>query len=109
MKKPAPGPRTVRVIGKTFAIEYVDKVDDEDSAGEHRRDAQLIKVRVGQHPETLRETLLHEVIHAVEEQLDLGMKERQVHSLAIGLFQVLRENRDLVEFITAAVKESGRK
>ena len=76
MKKPAPGPRTVRVIGKTFAIEYVDKVDDEDSAGEHRRDAQLIKVRVGQHPETLRETLLHEVIHAVEEQLDLGMKER---------------------------------
>ena len=109
MKKPAPGPRTVRVIGKTFAIEYVEAVDDEGNSGEHRRDDQLIKIKLKQHPETLRETLLHEVIHAVEEQLDLGMKERQVHSLAIGLFQVLRENRDLVEFITAAVKESGRK
>ena len=103
MKKPAPGPRTVRVIGKTFAIEYVEAVDDEGNSGEHRRDDQLIKIKLKQHPETLRETLLHEVIHAIDEQLDLGMKEQQVHRLAIGLFQVLRENGDFVRFITASI------
>ena len=110
MKPAAGGPESILVIGKTFAVEDVDKVDDEDSSGEQRRDQQLIKVKAGQHPETLRETLLHELIHAIEEQLGLDMKERQVHSLAIGLFQVLRENPALVRFVTATTtKGSGRK
>lgn len=104
----AAGPESIRVIGKTFTIHYVDKVDDDDSSGEQRRDQQLIKVKTGQHPETLRETLLHEIIHAIEEQIDLGMKERQVHSLAIGLFQVLRENPALVRFLTAPTKGGRR-
>ena len=108
MKKPAPGPRTVRVIGKTFAIEYVEAVDDEGNSGEHRRDDQLIKIKLKQHPETLRETLLHEVIHAIDEQLDLGMKEKQVHRIAIGLFQVLRENPAFVEFLTAQASKRGK-
>lgn len=106
--KQASGPAAILIIGKTFAVEYVDKVDDDDSSGEQRRDLQLIKVKGGQHPETLRETLLHEVIHAVEEQIALKLKERQVHALAMGLFQVMRENPALVRFLTAPTKGGRR-
>lgn len=100
MKKTAPGPCTVRVMGKTYSIQYVEKVDEKDSLGEHELHVQVIKIRENQHAESKRETLLHELVHAIDEQLDLGMKEHQVHRLAIGLFQVLRENDHLVTFLT---------
>lgn len=93
-------PQSIQVLGKTYAVEFVDKVDDKDSFGEHEMSTQKIKIKNEQHHESSRETLLHEVIHAVEEQLDLGMKEKQVHGLAVGLFQVLRENAALLAFIT---------
>ena len=53
--------------------------------------------------------LLHEILHAIDEQLDMRLKHRQVHALAVAIMQVLRENDDLVGFLTASVKDSGRK
>lgn len=92
-------PKTVRVVGKTYTVNFVEKIDEKDSCGEQERDAQQIKIKINQHHESARETLLHEVIHAVEEQLSLGLKEKQVHCLAIGMFQVLNENPDLVKYL----------
>lgn len=102
-------PKRVRIIGKNYKIRHVKKVDKAHSFGEHDVAWQLIKVRRNQCFEALRDTTMHEVTHAVEEQLDLGMKERQVHALAAGLLQVLRENPSLVRFLTAKNRRSGRK
>lgn len=102
-------PKRVRIIGKNYKIRHVKKVDKAHSFGEHDVAWQLIKVRRNQCFEALRDTTMHEVTHAVEEQLDLGMKERQVHALAAGLLQVLRENPSLVRFLTARNRRSGRK
>lgn len=98
------GPTQIRVVGKTYTIEYVERVDDKDSSGESARDTQSIKVKKDQHQESARETLLHEVIHAVEGQLGLDLKEKQVHGLGVGLFQVLCENPEFVRFITTGRK-----
>jgi hypothetical protein len=106
--KDAAGPQSVVVIGKTFTIEYVEKVDDDDNSGECDDAAQIIKVNRKQHAESIKDTLLHEVIHAVERQLDLRMKEKQVHALAVGMLQVLRENPTFVAFLTAQARKRGR-
>lgn len=45
------------------------------------------------------ETLLHEVVHALDDALDLGLEERQVQVLSRGLFTVLRDNRDFGEML----------
>ncbi len=97
-------PNVVSVIGKTYAILTVDSVDSEDSCGEHELQRQEIKIKKDLHAEAARDTLLHELIHAVDEQLDLRLKHRQVHALAAGLLQVLRENPDLVRFLTERQK-----
>lgn len=93
-------PTQIRVVGKTYAVLFVDEVDSEDSNGEHDLQRQEIKVKNAIHPELAMDTLLHEVLHAIDEQLDLRLKHKQVHALAVGILQVLRENDHLVKFLT---------
>lgn len=100
-------PKRIKIIGKNYRIRHVKKVDKAHSFGEHDVAWQVIKVRRNQCFEALRDTTMHEVTHAIEEQMDLGMKERQVHGLAAGLLQVLRENPALVRFLTAKAKKGG--
>lgn len=97
-------PTSVSILGKEFEIRYMEKVDSDDSSGECCSDEQIIKIR-NKHPfEGIRDTLLHEVIHAVEESLLLKMNEKQVHALAVGLLQVFRANEHFVKFLTEKKK-----
>lgn len=82
-------PKSVRVIGKDYDIFFYKKLKD---AGYCYNVRQLIKVEKGQAPEAERDTVLHEVIHAIDYAMQCGLKEKQVHRLAGGLIQVLREN-----------------
>ena len=42
-------------------------------------------------------TLLHECLHAISDMLHLGLKERQVRGLEVGIGELLRHNRELWE------------
>ena len=46
-----------------------------------------------------KDTLLHEVVHAIDDTLALGMTEEQVHALGAGLYQVLSENKQLTRWL----------
>jgi hypothetical protein len=95
-------PKRVKVIGKTYSIDYMDKVDEEDNLGEHDITTQKIKIRKEQHFEALRDTVMHEVMHAIDEQMSLKLKESQVHALASGLLQLIRENPKFLRFLMEA-------
>lgn len=60
--------------------------------GECDNDKQLILIRDGQPLESEQDTLLHEVLHAVDEAMGLKMKEAQVKGCATGLLAVLKDN-----------------
>ena len=38
-------------------------------------------------------TLLHEIIHHLDDKIGVGLKEAQVDRLAVGLYQVLKDNK----------------
>lgn len=95
-------PKRVKVIGKTYTIDYLDKIDDEDNLGEHDFTKQRILIRKEQHFEALRDTVMHEVMHAIDEQMSLSLKESQVHALASGLLQLIRENPKFIRFLLEA-------
>lgn len=82
--------QSLNILGKTFKIEWLAEL--QDALGETHTNRQLIKMQKGMPPDTEQETLLHEVIHAVDESLALGMTEGQVHGLACGLFAVFKDN-----------------
>lgn len=82
------------ILGKPFAVSLDNAL--EGCIGECDTYNQTIKVNPSLPEATLQETLLHEVIHAVEEQLHLRMTERQVFALATGLYAVFKDNQEIL-------------
>lgn len=63
-----------------------------------------IGLRTGDAPQMLAQSLLHEIIHAIESVYLEGdeLSERQLSALAQGLFQVFRDNSEVMATIVAA-------
>lgn len=71
-----------------------------DAAGREVFDLQKIWVDRTSAKGRQQEVLLHEVIHVVDFAAQLGLTEAQTHALANGLFAVMRDNPEFVEFVT---------
>lgn len=61
----------------------------------------VINMTPTQAEENMRDTLLHEVVHALETEGQLKMSERQVRGIATLLLAAMRHNPRLVAFLTA--------
>jgi hypothetical protein len=47
------------------------------------------------------DTLLHECLHVLDYDMQLDLTERQVHSLAAGIYMILRDNPDFLALIAS--------
>jgi hypothetical protein len=89
-------PKEVRILGKAYEVQVVPGFED---CGECFDMKQQIKLQA-EMPTTLeQDTLLHEVIHALDFNMKLNMKERQVSALAAGLIGVFRDNPSFVKYL----------
>lgn len=95
----------LEIVGKSYEVLLLD--DMGDKLGEHDSTQQVITLLASQHQEAIRDTLLHEVIHAVSDAMNLDLREKQVASLATGLVQIFRNNPHFLQFI--ATRPKGRK
>lgn len=88
---------TIRILGKTYSVSL-----DEDMSnyGECNYKKQTITYSPRQHDDQLKDTLLHEIIHAVDHAVHLELSEKQVHALAGGLYAVLKDNPELSKWLT---------
>jgi hypothetical protein len=91
-------PPEVDVIGKPYAITVTAR--GEGDYGECFSDQCRIEIADYQCLLQQRDTLLHEVMHAVDHEMHCGMSEPQIRRMATGLLQVLRHNAGLVAFLT---------
>ena len=86
-------PSAVRVIGKTYAVVWTrGRPLDDGNAGEMDPDKQRLHIRDGTPLEQEQDTLLHEVVHAIDHELDLKFSERQVRAFATGLLACFKDN-----------------
>jgi hypothetical protein len=92
-------PSTIKVLGKPYSVTYVLEMEDDDT-GAIDSTTQEVKLLEGQAFEAERDTALHEIIHAIDFSVAIKLKERQVHALAAGLLQVLRENPKFTKYLT---------
>ena len=92
-------PLEIKIIGKTYKIEPVPEMDDDCGACYDAK--QLIKISEDLPQELSQDTLLHEVMHAVDYQMHTNMKERQISAMAAGLTAVFKENPLFVKYILA--------
>ena len=97
-------PDNVNILGRNFAVEYVDNPSDVDS--EHRKSlwgqydswAGVIRIYTGVGDDEIFDTLLHETLHGIINRLKIKTIESApdyedvVSLLALGLADVLVRN-----------------
>lgn len=89
-------PDKIKILGKAFAV---NANVPEALNGECDTDKQTISIRDGQPLESEQDTVLHEVVHAIDEAMDIKMKETQVKKLATGFLAVIKENPSFVSYL----------
>lgn len=90
-------PETLNVLGKRYAVQLVQR--ESGDYGECFVDKCRIEVADYQCEDQQRDTLLHEVMHAVDHEMHCSMSEPQIRRMATGLLAVLRHNPEFVEFL----------
>lgn len=95
-------PKAVKVGPYTYRIAVTPDIDE---FGHTANDAHRIAINVDQSAVSMKDTLLHEVLHAcfftvnLRDQVDFETEERVVRRLATILLQVLRSNPKLVDYL----------
>jgi hypothetical protein len=96
-------PSHVRVLGRNYALLFDH--DDPDECGKCEVPDHEINIRDGMPPVEEADTVLHEIMHAVWEHMDIGhrrVEESVVRKLATGLTQVFQDNPALVQYLVDA-------
>lgn len=102
-------PRTLRILGQKFEVRFQKEIVDPDDGGsllgfiEH--DWNRIRVSTNQHPDSQRETYLHESLHALLSKVGWGVArmgkehEELVDQLAPVLLDFIRANPRVIEYL----------
>jgi hypothetical protein len=88
-------PEKIRILGKSYGVQIVQGLEN---CGECVDSKQTIRVQAGMPHGLERDTVLHEIIHALDYGMHLSMTERQVSALAAGLVAVLVDNPSLLTY-----------
>jgi hypothetical protein len=101
-------PARIRVIGKVHTVHFVpaghallrDGPDDpKPGYGRHDGATLTIAIEEGQPLANEQDTVLHEVLHAVETAMGMDVAEEVVEKFATGLLAVLKDNPGLVTYL----------
>ena len=92
-------PETVRILGYIFNVVVLsDRPQGDCNVGSCSEYRQLIEVSpMG--PDAMRETFLHEVVHACEQGASLELEESQIHAMSRLLYSFLRDNPAAVAWL----------
>ena len=87
------------LFGQNWQIRAATGVELPNELGECHSDRHEIVINASQTDQSAQHTILHELIHAIEEKLHLELTERQVDCLALGFIDLFEENPELVDLL----------
>lgn len=87
-------PSKLNILGKTFKVSVQEiGSDQEEVSGLCRPAMQEILINERLPQEAQETTLIHEIIEAINEFMELKLKHPQITSLETGIYQVLKDNK----------------
>jgi hypothetical protein len=93
--------KNIKIVGKKYKLSYSSDPDDCGSCDNNKQSITLKK----EMPTDLElDTIIHEVTHAIDYQMNLEMSERQVHGVGAGLAAVLIDNPKFIDYLNRLVK-----
>ena len=76
----------VTILGKQYDVIEVSEARSGGNLGSASQSYQTIMVNKSIGKDQKKETLLHEVIHIIDQELKIGLSEENVCRLAVGLY-----------------------
>lgn len=88
--------KSLKIVGKRYKLFVKDNFED---CGQCDDNKQAITFQKGMPKDLELDTIIHEITHAIDYQMNLDMTERQVHGVGAGLAAVLIDNPKLIDYL----------
>lgn len=90
-------PEKVNILYKTYTISECQGLHDgnQDLCGQIQYLSQQILLNSEMSEELKKATLLHELVHGLDEMYNIGLKEKQVDKLGNALYMLIRDNPEM--------------
>ena len=90
-------PERVKVLYKNYQVKQVENLHNgaNDLYGQIDYNSETISLRSDSSEEQKRATLVHEMVHALDEIFIIGLKEKQVEKLGNALYALIRDNPEI--------------
>lgn len=85
-------PTNIKILGHDYTVKLVD-LNETDTFGTMNSNTSTIRINQNKVQSQIESTLLHEIIEALNMDLELNLEHRQITGLEAGLYQVLKDNR----------------
>lgn len=87
-------PKSINILGVRYSILERDRIEDDsgECLGQCDSSNQTITIRRPSKPDLKGIILLHEILEAINNHLDLKLKHDIINRLDVALHQVLKEN-----------------
>lgn len=87
-------PEKVKILYKEYTVEEQENLHDGelDLYGQIHYLPQKILLNVDSSDEQKKATLIHEIIHGLDEMYCMGLKEKQIEKLGNALYMLQRDN-----------------
>jgi len=94
----------IKVGGINYAVEYIENLCDESGKldGRIKHSETRMQIESGMSEQAKAQSILHEAVHALTTQSgrqDISRKEDLIDSLAYGIYQIIHDNPDLINWI----------
>lgn len=92
-------PEKAKILYKEYAVEQQKNLHDEgaDLYGQIHYLPESIFLNADSSEEQKKATLIHELIHGMDEMFAIGLKEKQVEKLGNALYMLIKDNPDMFE------------
>lgn len=98
-------PQTFELFSQVWQIRAGSPKELDNNNGLCYSDSCEILLNPNQAIQEMKQTLLHELVHAIETKLNLDLTENQVDTLALGLNHMFTTNPELASLFLAEDEE----
>lgn len=90
-------PEKVKVLYKEYSVIEEENLHDEksDLYGQIRYIEEVIALNTASSDEQKKATLVHELIHGIDEMYRIGLEEEQIEKLGNAVYMLIKDNKEM--------------
>lgn len=91
------------ILGKEWTVVEVKRIEGDGNMGRALQVPLRIYLRKDMPPDNMKEVLIHEIVEAINMELEVGLNEKQVTAVSIGLNSCSALRLDLLSGIRGII------